>query len=52
MKNVLILLAVNLTSVAFVVGATYLALNNIEGWGWFVLGALMTYSFYSTSTKN
>ena len=38
------LLIVNLASLACVVGATLLALNGIEGWGWFLFGAVLVHT--------
>ena len=37
-------LLVNLTSVSFVIGAIILALNGKDGWGWCILGAILTHT--------
>jgi hypothetical protein len=41
MKDPLIILIRNLPPVACVVGSILLALNDIEGWGWFIITALL-----------
>lgn len=49
MKNILFALLANATSIACVVGAIFLALNGIPGWGWFLIIALFTFSSISIS---
>jgi hypothetical protein len=43
-----LLLVSNLTSVACVVGATYLASKNNEGWGWFLFVAVLCAQSFSS----
>lgn len=49
MNDTLLILLGNICSVSAVVGAIILALNNIEGWGWFLLIAVLTFTTYSSS---
>jgi hypothetical protein len=42
MKQILVILACTIPSIACVVGAVVLALNGIGGWGWFLFIALIT----------
>jgi hypothetical protein len=37
------------TSVILAGGSVYLALNQIDGWGWFLFGALITFEVPSKS---
>jgi hypothetical protein len=45
MKHELLLFFSNLTSIACVIGAIFLALHGIAGWGWFLLIAVMTATY-------
>ena len=49
MSHALILLLVNLPSIACVIGATILAFHGIAGWGWFLFIAVLLQSYYSSS---
>lgn len=44
MKAAAFALASNITSVAFVVGAAALAFYGQDGWGWMILGAILTHT--------
>jgi len=50
-KYAFLLLFSNLTSLACVIGAIYIASLGITGWGWFLLVAIMTTSYFSSSNK-
>lgn len=40
MKQILTLLALNLVALALVATASYMAINDLWGWGWFLLCAM------------
>lgn len=42
MKYVLMEIASNLVSLAFATGAVVMAVHGIDGWGWMIVGALLT----------
>lgn len=44
MKPAAFALAANLPSLAFVVAAGLIAWHGQDGWGWFILGAILTHS--------
>jgi len=48
MNQALLLFLSNLTSIACVIGATFLALHGIAGWGWFLLVAFLCYTTFSS----
>lgn len=49
MNHPFLLFAANLTSVACVVGAAYLANKGTEGWGWFLFVAVLCAQTFSSS---
>lgn len=46
MKETLLILICTLPSIACAVGAILLALNNIDGWGWFIFSTLLLSDLY------
>lgn len=48
-KDIILMLVLNVVSLAFVIGAVYLASINAAGWGWFVFAALLTFTTFSKS---
>lgn len=53
MKLFMTMLAVNFTSLACVAVAGYLAVNKIDGWGWFLFVAVILFgAYYSQSDKD
>lgn len=41
-KDILLVLTSNITSISCSVGASFLAYNHISGWGWFLFVACIT----------
>jgi len=41
-NKLFIILACELTAIIFAAGAVYMGINEISGWGWFILGAVFT----------
>ena len=52
MKMVKLILISNVLSIVLGIGAIYLAISGIKGWGWFLLCAILTYSFISEKSVN
>lgn len=42
MNKLFIILACELTAIIFAAGAVYMGINEISGWGWFILGSVLT----------
>jgi hypothetical protein len=42
MKYVLMEIAANLVSLAFASGAIVMAVRGVDGWGWMIVGSLLT----------
>ena len=42
MNKLFIILFCELTAIIFAAGAVYMGINEISGWGWFILGSAVT----------
>ena len=51
MKYVLMEIATNLVSLAFAIGAVVMAINDIDGWGWMIVGAIVCAAHVTYETK-
>ena len=41
-----------IVSVLLTIGSIYLAVNKIDGWGWFLFGAIITFVYPSKSINS
>lgn len=45
MGEAIALILTKMVPLGFVGGAIYLAANSMAGWGWFILGAVLTFTY-------
>ena len=50
MKNSFVSITANIVSILCLGAACYMAINSIEGWGWFLFGALVTYGVHNVNS--
>lgn len=51
MKKLLIILLLRLLPITFAIGAIILAYSGIKGWGWFIVGSVLTLSTIEITSK-
>jgi len=51
MKDILIILTCNATSIIFAIGADILSYHGIKGWGWFIFAAIISASIPTFKNK-